>query len=352
MKLVGVVVVACLSGCLISPVMTFGSGKSAKQAQRMQAAKLTPPAIVVDGEWSGEIGVAKIRVYADEEYRAQNVGWQQAFQRELEMTNDILGQAFGVKLVAELHAWSYRAPAGATLLDVAQALQQHDPGDGVLTVVGLTSAMSLVASQFEQLGIANVPGRHIVLRGFADREERKSFDAFFRDISADERKHLYEARRQHKTTALFLHELAHNLGAVHASQPGTLLSPEYDHTATSFDGETRATMAAAIDRHLKRAPRPGARPAPPPSTGAPIPQPADLHPTLVVLVDAAGRRMVGGNALDDDTLDGLLRLSFDDDAATSIVVQVRRGAPPRIVEAVLERARAIGLARVSKVTVD
>ena len=347
---VGVALAIALGGCLVSPVMSFGSGKTAKQAQRAQAARLAPPGFAVDEEWTGDVAIAKVRVWADDEYRAQNIGWQQAFRRDLEHVNEVLAAQFGVRLVPELEAWNYRAAPGAPLSDGLAALALHDIAEGADFVIGLTGALSLVASSFEQIGIANLGGRHLMLRGFADRVERAAFDRSFPDLPDDEKRKLFGARRRHKVAAVLLHELGHNLGAPHFAGADSLMSPQYSHRAASFDADSRRQVMAGLDARLRRTPRATASTAPRSRSSAPIPLPSDLHPTLVVVIDANGRRMVGGNTLDDDTLDGLLKLSFDDDKDTSILVQARAGAPQAVVTAVVDRARTIGLARVTVAT--
>jgi biopolymer transport protein ExbD len=173
-----------------------------------------------------------------------------------------------------------------------------------------------------------------MLRGYADVGERAAFDRAFRELKTDEREHLYKARRRHKTVAVFLHELAHNLGCPHRSEPDTLMSPMYSYQSTSFDPVSRATMQATIDQRLGRTPT------------APTPQP-DAHPTLVIEIDAAGNSSVGGNVVDDATLDGLFRLSFNDDRETAIVIKAKAKAPQSAVIKVVDRAKAAGLKRIS-----
>jgi len=325
--------VAAASGCFVaSPVMRFGGGKSAQESQQSLLLKETPPTLVADGEWKGEVKSAKIRVWADDDFRAQNIRWEQAFKAELDYANEVLAAQFGVRLEAEFHAWDRHAPE-ASLADDLAALEQQDRGDGALSVVGLTSSLSLVSATFEQLGLASLPGRHLMLRGYADVEERKLFERLFHDLGLDERASLYTARRRHKTAALLLHELGHNLGAQHQPDPNTLMNKSYSDHAASFDAASRDVILATLDQRLARTPR---------VTGA-------SHPTLAITIDAAGRRIVGGNPLDDATLDGLLKLSFDDDRDTAVVIKRAPNAPQGAVVDVARRAKAAGLQRVSVV---
>src|ERR1041384_4652853 len=105
MKPVVVVGAALLSGCLISPVIPIGSGKSSNEVQRENLAKLFPAQLTATGAWKGEVRVAKIRVWADDEYRAQNVRWQHGFDDLLDYANQVLAPMLGVRLEPEYRQW-------------------------------------------------------------------------------------------------------------------------------------------------------------------------------------------------------------------------------------------------------
>jgi predicted Zn-dependent protease len=343
---VGVMVMTCMCGCLISPVMHFGGGKSAREAQQEQYERVTPASFARHHKWAGDVSTAKIRVWADDAYRAQNLHWQQTFQDELDAANEVLTATFGVRLVADYRVWQRHAP-GASLEDSLDALAQVDTGDAVLSVVGLTSSISLVSATFEQLGLASVGGRHMVIRGYADVEERKRFEAAFTELRAEERDLLYPSRRRHKTTAILLHELGHNLGAEHVPDEDTLMHAVYSERSSAFDPHSHEVILAALDQRLHRG-RGGAPAAEPATPVAPTPVAASgIHPKLVVSIDDAGQHIVGGHALDGATLDGLFRLCFTDDPDTEIVVKAAKRAPRAAVVDLFDRAKAVGLQRFS-----
>ncbi|HET9624294.1 MAG TPA: matrixin family metalloprotease [Kofleriaceae bacterium] len=336
----GVVVGAVLmAGCFVSPVLHFGDGKTRQQAQHETYERVTPASFADPHAWVGAVTTAKIRVWADDAYRAQNVHWQQAFQDQLEHVNDVLAGMFGVRLVAELRAWPRHAP-GASLDETLDALSQDDAGDDVLSVVGLTSSIGLAAATFDQLGVARLGGHHLVIRGYADLEERQAFEAAFTELRSDERDVLYQARRRHKTTAVLLHELGHNLGADHAPDSDTLMYPQYSERASAFDPQSRAVILASLDARLHR------RAADPPGPGVAVAA-APRHARLFVRVDDAGQRFVGGQPVDPATLDELLALSHRDDPDTELVVQTTRHAPQAAIVELLDHAKAAGLARYS-----
>jgi hypothetical protein len=350
-RVVGVVVFA--SGCFaVSPVMTFGAGKSAEESQHDLMKGVTPPTLTVDAPWSGEVTVAKIRVYADDDYRSQHVHWQETFQEQLDYANEVLASELGVRLQPEFREWHFHSP-GTKLDDALSSLQHEDPGTDVLSVVGLTTSMTLTAT-FDQLGVAITPGRHLVIRGYNDTAERAAFDSWFRNLSAAERASLYVARRRHQNAALFLHELAHNLGAPHRDEPNTIMSPKYSDKAASLDASTHEIILATLDQRLHRTPHHSTAMIAPPATtlaasktATPAPTPHGNHPSLVLLVDVSGRIVLGGQTLDDGTLDGLMRLSYDDDHDTAIVLKPAKATPPAVVTKLTDRAKAIGFTHVT-----
>jgi biopolymer transport protein ExbD len=331
-----VCVAVFLTGCILSPVYRFGGGKSSKQAQNDQAGKLAPPALGVDDEYEGDVKTAKLRVWADDDFRAQNVRWQQTFQELLDHANEIVASQFGVRFVVEYRSWSYRAAPGEPIETTLAALGAADPGSDVFAVVGLTGALTLVESSFERLGFAALPGKHMILRGYADQGERAAFDRVFKDLDVTQRDALHRARRRHKMVAVFLHELGHNLGAAHRDQPNTLMNPIYQVKAATFDAASRDAIQVTLDRRLGRASRP---------TRA-VPQGGD-HPTLVIVLDDSGNRLVGGNILDEPTLDGLLRLHYTDDHETAVTIKAQSKTPMTSITSVVDRAKAAGLTRIS-----
>jgi tetratricopeptide (TPR) repeat protein len=257
MKLAVGVVAGVLCGCLISPVIPIGGGKSATQAQREGLSKLFPAQLGTQHKWTGEVRVAKLRVWADEGYRGQNVRWQHGFDEQLDYANHVLTPLLGVRLEAEYRSWEHHAP-GAALSEHLEALAELDSDEDVVWIVGLTSALSLVAETFEQLGVANLGSRHVVLRGHADLHERRAFERAFPNIDARRRDEVLEARRRHKTAAVLIHELAHSLYALHELDGGRIMNPGYSHHAMSIGDRNRELMRLTLEDRLK--PRPARDP--------------------------------------------------------------------------------------------
>lgn len=321
-------------GCFISPVVPFGAGKTSYEAQHDRAAELTPPLLAMEPRWTGKLRTARIRVWADDQYRSQNLRWQTTFGEELAYANAVLEPTFGLHLDAEYREWHRHAP-GATLEESLAALAQQDPGEGVLTVVGLTSSLGLVSATFDKLGVASLPGRHMILRGYADLEERRAFELSLRELKADERTSLLEARRRHKTTAVFLHELGHNLGAPHEPEPDTIMNATYSAHAAAFSDDARLAMLRSLEQRLGGGP------------GAPASAIEDRGPALTLNIAPTGEVVLGGRQLEASEVDDMLRAAFEHGADTEVVIAVAKGAPQQAVVKLLDRARAIGLHRLT-----
>ncbi len=343
-----------LAGCIGQYNGTFGAGKSRSQVVHEQAAQLTPTRIKPSGSWIGAVTTKKIRVWADDEHRAQHLRWQQEFQAILDDANDILAPQFGVRLSAELASWSYTAPIGANLEATLTELAQHDPGTDVFAVVALTSSLTMVTNDFDQIGVAHTPGRHLVVRGYSDVRERAAMETYFEDLTKSERDLMFESRKHHKRLALLLHELGHTFGAQHVEAPTSIMTPSYSIQATQFDDANRTAILTQLDQRLGRAsqktvavPISSAPPPPPKATRKPLAlDPKDTTPVIVVVVDPQGTRLIDDKPVANAQLDGVFLLAVDRSKKTRVYVRIEPGSPSEVVNDVVARAKAAGLTRV------
>jgi len=343
----------------MTPVMHFGEGKTAKQAQHDTMNELGPARLVTGEKWKGDVETRKIRVWADQQYRTQNRNWQKSFEDPLGLANLVITPIFGLRLVAEYVVWDRYEP-GSTLADDMAALQEQDPGNDVFAVVGLTSSLPLVSSTFEQLGLGALGGRHIVLRGYNDLEERKMYANAFPDLRAEERELALEHLRHHKTAVVLLHELGHVLGVDHETDSTTIMNASYSNHATAFSPHARAVMLHSVDQRLHRksdAPEvatapttPTQPPSPPPSPSPPSPPTASAppkvhHAPIIIRVTTKGTTIVDGKLLEAEALDALLKATFAEDPETKIVINEDRKVPTGAVGELIDRAKAIGFTK-------
>ena len=337
------VAVGLATGC-VSPVMHFGGGKSAKEAQRETMSDFTPVSLDVQSKWAGDVTTRKIRVWADDQYRAQNVRWQQSFEAPLELTNRVLTAQFGLRLVPEFHAWERHA-ADSTMAEALEALAERDPGGDVLIVVGLTSSLPLVSATFDELGYASVGGRHLMVRGYADLEERKVYADAFRDLLPEERELSLEQRRHHKTAVVLLHEVGHIFGYDHDVDPDTIMHASYSHRASAFSAKAREAMLRTIDQRIGRAGSPGEARETRETTaaiGPPPRAPARAEP-LVFLVTPSDDVESGGKLVNQREASDLLEAAFAQNHGTEVIIKRARAAPKDKLEWIVARATEIGL---------
>lgn len=218
---------------------------------------LAPATLTPTTKYSGDVRTARVRVYAGHEYRAQVQRWQDQFNELVDQINQLLIPEFGVRLdVVDVQPWT-RQSTNSDLAGTLEELVDRDSGADVEWVIGLVSALSSATPNMHALGKARVLGRHIVLRGHSDLELRKALGK-----NGDE--NLFRLRKQHKQTAVFLHEIAHTLGAIHAvstekSLGSLLMNAAYRRTMKQFSPHNRDNMTRVLDARLRRRGKPSLR---------------------------------------------------------------------------------------------
>ena len=192
--------------------------------------------------------VVRVRVYAAADYRRQTLGWQERFGRTLERVNSITRDWPGVRFtVVEWRNWE-RDSAEPPMQQLLDDLAKTDPGSDVDLVVGLVAALPVFPGSIDNLGMARMFSRHLVVRSLHELAEhdflRREYDA----LSESEREALLAKRKLHKEQVIFLHEWAHTLGVIHASRPGSIMNPRYGRAQTGFSDEEAELVEIAL-RH-------------------------------------------------------------------------------------------------------
>ncbi len=188
-------------------------------------------------------------VYADETYRMQKRSWVRHIRDVVRAASPVLELEFGRRLVVRTtQPWARDgSPVDGVggLLPALESLRALDPGAPDRWVLGLVGGRPVASPNIHQLGIADVGGRHLVMRTMADLGEHElaeQLDA----LPAQERDALYRRRRRHREVMVLLHEWGHTMGAGHERDRRWLMSPSYNITANEFSAKSASIIRKAL----------------------------------------------------------------------------------------------------------
>lgn len=216
---------------------------AAKASQKRVAAKRMPSELRGQGETTAaELKQARrlrLRAYATPHYASALVDGEQQFRQALADANPTLAHDLSFQL--ELTAYSVwsRATSDDDLGQLVELLQKEDPAQDVDWVVVLASPREMVATSADQLGLGQYLGRHLAIRAMSDAAEFDTIQQGYSELSEDEKRRLYAARKKHKAAAVLLHELGHTLGLPHELERNSLMSATYSKDARAFSGHAR-----------------------------------------------------------------------------------------------------------------
>jgi len=221
------------------------------QVQRDYAQTLLPAAAPEGpSRPEGQIKLLRVRVYADRDYQAQTPRWESHIEDQLDRANRVLEAQLSVRLQVEsIRVWDRRGALRG--LDSALAdLTARDGATDVDWVMGFVSSLDVFSATHEQLGIAPLFSRHLVVRGISNAAEMDEIDSALDKLPRDERAALARERRIHKETSVLLHEWAHTLGVFHDAVPGSLMAPFYEPSRSMFaEGAIRLIQAGLAYRN-------------------------------------------------------------------------------------------------------
>ncbi len=232
---------ACAGGCFYD-----SSWGSAKRAQTSNAAHAAPSQLSTDDEEHHAIHAKTyhLRAYVTERFAAQEIEWDRHIRDLVDGASDVLAPAIGVRIEVETAvAWN-DAGSDANLETVLQALHAKDDGHGTDWVAAFVGSVPQLTASFHDLGYGDIVGKHLVVR--AASTERAEIDSAFDRLSESEREKLARSRKRHRAVAVFLHEIGHTLGAVHESDPKSLMNVGYDKTMAGYSDAALALMRVGL----------------------------------------------------------------------------------------------------------
>ena len=248
--------IAFLLALLSATGCFFDSRWIQQQQQRAAAVERAKPAELRAGTEteipaSASARVLRVRAHATARHAAEVVDWPKQLAQALDAAGEILAPTLAIRLtVVSTATW---APRGgeenlSARLDELVAL---DDGHDVDWVIGLLGSLPRLEMSYHHLGMARMPGKHLVMRTMNDAREHEAIDKGFTWLDAREKSELYKSRKRHKSTTVLLHELGHTLGVPHEVDAESVMAPRYDAKVSGFSsaalGLMRMTLAHRAD---------------------------------------------------------------------------------------------------------
>jgi tetratricopeptide (TPR) repeat protein len=190
----------------------------------------------------------RVRLWAERGYAAQ-LHWREKLERQFARVNEYLEPSFGVRLaIVDVGSWD-RQTGDEDLSGALGALERQDAGEGVDWVIGLVTPLPIATATHHRMGLARYFSKYFVVRGMEDAAEARMFEKAFIRLSDAEREALYQDRKSHKELSIFVHEWAHTLGCIHASDPEGILFNEYSQHTRYIGPSCQALIEIGL-KHL------------------------------------------------------------------------------------------------------
>lgn len=249
-RIVCVAMLALASGCFFYS----SAASNREEGQRTRAAQLAPELDQARPTATDESQrVLTIRAYATEAFRARTLHWTQRVRDAMDDINPMLTE-LGVRVVVkDAQPWKPTSSED-NLPALLRELEAHDAASDVDWVVGFVGSVPRLTDSFHDLGLAGYFSKHFVMRA-ANNQERHQIDEAFDALDEEERTRLYERRAAHRFASLFLHELAHTLGAPHTRNPEELMHPSYTTEVLGFGAPTMELLKLGLAARAEDDPR-------------------------------------------------------------------------------------------------
>jgi hypothetical protein len=230
-----------------------------ERAQRRLAAHVAPPTLGARAEPQGGDGdaphpraptpaahVLRMRVYVTPAYATQTLDVARQVRDLVSDANALLAPSVGARIEVESTASWVPPVAEDSLAAVLAALEARDAAEGVDLVAGLIGGMSSASQSFHEVGMAPIHGKHLVVRAAGSLDEHDAVESAFSELHDEERARLRKELKRHRATAVFLHEVGHTLGAMHETEPRSVMHFEYARGMAGFSREGAAIMRIAL----------------------------------------------------------------------------------------------------------
>ncbi|HSD86061.1 MAG TPA: hypothetical protein VLB44_01055 [Kofleriaceae bacterium] len=211
--------------------------------------KLGPATLEASQPKEGEPRSGKVRVYVDPGIRALPQ-WKEKITEQIDYANQLLTPLVGVQL--KIDGFKDWARTGDPT-DALAELKQADPAKDVTWVIGYVTPNDVASSAMVALGNAELLGHHIVVRGWAEKQEADALAEKLPDLKPAERNEVLAAHERHKQSVVLLHMLAKTLGAIDEADAAWIQNPAYSQKQSGFSDRNRELLQLAIDARLSEA---------------------------------------------------------------------------------------------------
>jgi tetratricopeptide (TPR) repeat protein len=238
--------------CALLCLVVACGGSQIQERKAADVSKLGPATLEAAKPKEGEPRDAKVRIWVDAGVRA-TPNWKEDINDQLDYAGQLLTPLLGVRLKVEaFKEWTRSGDPHDALKELAAA----DDGKEAIWVIGYVTPGDVASKAMGELGDGQMLGKHIVVRGWAEKPETEALASGLPDLKPAERNEVLAAHRRHKQTVVLLHFLARTLGAIAENDPTWIANPAYSPKQASFADRTRDLMQIAIDRKLSDEPTP------------------------------------------------------------------------------------------------
>lgn len=249
----GANVVACVAAAVLAGCIYDSRWVENEAEKKRSAARLHPATLARQGAQPASVRVAPVRAHATRAYSAETLNWEQQFDALLAEANGVLGPSIGLHLEnGGTELWSPDEGEAEPTVALG-ALAREDSGAGVQWVAGFLQSVPKLVTDYHRLGVGRQYSKYVVVRGSTDAREMEYVEKL-EGASEAERAKIYSERRRHKMVTVFLHEIAHTLGALHRTARDTIMSPTYDASERGFDDATLDLLRITLPEHFSGAP--------------------------------------------------------------------------------------------------
>jgi len=219
------------------------------QIQERKAADLTklgPATLEARQPKEGEPREAKVRIWVDPGIRA-TPRWKEDITDQIDYAGQLITPLLGVRLKIDgFKDWNRTGDPHDALKELAKV----DDGKEAAWVIGYVTPNDKASKAMGELGDAEILGRHVVVRGWAEKQETDALTPSLPDLKQAEKAEVLSAHKRHKQTVVLLHMLARSLGAIDEADPTWIQHPSYSAKQASFSDRNRELLQASVDHRL------------------------------------------------------------------------------------------------------